>query len=190
MTPTPFLILAAGFSSRMGQLKANVSFQQKTFLQHIISKIPDSHPLFVVLGFQSEHIQQHHPDFKGEWVQNPYYAEGMLSSVQTGLEKLPTNISGVWMWPVDFPLVQHQTLNQLLEQAQKSPEKVLVPSYQNKRGHPVYIPKSLFLEIQQLPKSLTLRTILFKNPSLVFHLNVEDSGVLQNLNTLKEIEKL
>jgi molybdenum cofactor cytidylyltransferase len=183
---TALLILAAGYSSRMGQAKALTCFQGKTFLEHILEKIPvPPHPstLGVVLGESAQKIQKAHPQFAGKWILNPAFSEGKNRSLQVGLSVLDPTISGVWMWPIDFPFIQKQSIEQLFSCAQETPEKVVVPSYHFQRGHPVYIPANLFPEIHQLRKSEILRTILFREPLKIHYCILEDQAVLWNINT-------
>ncbi|MEK7486262.1 MAG: nucleotidyltransferase family protein [Planctomycetota bacterium] len=186
--PPSVLILSAGFSSRMGRLKANVRLHGTTFLDHILNLLPPEFPVFVVLGFQAETVRLHHPQFQGKWVENPKFSEGMVSSLKAGLKALSSSCPGVWIWPVDFPCLQVETAKLLFQASLKAPNQIVVPSYHYRRGHPVYLPKQIFFEVERLPNEAILRTILFREPNDVLYINVEDSGVLENFNTLADIQ--
>lgn len=183
------LILAAGFSSRMGTLKANVSLQGKTFLARILDLIPESFPIKIVLGFQGDQIRLQHLHFHGQWVENSEFARGMITSLQAGLRALDDTCPGIWIWPVDFPCLQPKTTTTLFQTALVHPEQIVVPSYQYRRGHPVYVPKTCFSMLKQLPNETILRTILFQDSHAIFYVEVEDAGVLQNLNTLSDLQR-
>ena len=139
------IILAAGESKRMGTPKPLLKLGGKSFLERILSceylKKCNIHPI-VILGHKAklicENITLTYP-----WELNKYYLDGRITSVQLGLRMLPETLDGVFIWPVDCPLVPQDVL-ETLEQQFTGSSSILVPCFNNRRGHPPLIGSAFF----------------------------------------------
>src|SRR5947208_1722218 len=81
---------------------------------------------------------------------NPLYESGMLSSVKAGLSAAKYTASAVVLALMDQPAVERRTVEQLVAQWNRTQAKVVIPSYQGKRGHPVIIARACIDEILAL----------------------------------------
>ncbi len=100
------VILAAGLSSRMGRPKALLPYKQTTFLGSLVAAFTAVlDRTIVVLGCHADDIRPTLPVRPGlESAFNEEYELGMLSSLQTALERIPAGS------PVVFTLVDHPGL--------------------------------------------------------------------------------
>jgi molybdenum cofactor cytidylyltransferase len=111
---------------------------------------------------------------------NPMPERGMLSSVQTGLDAVPTNCAGILVWPVDMPFVKSSTVSALCH---ARPGRIALPQHQGKSGHPLRIPRQLFAEVMALGGDAGLKGLLDARAALIDRIDVDDPAVLVDVDT-------
>lgn len=126
-------------------------------------------------------------------VVNPRPADGMLSSILAGvdawLEQAGSATTPLLVCPVDHPLVQAETVARLLAAHTRSPRRIVVPTHQGHRGHPLLIPPALVSELSSLDPNRGLKQLLERHPRATLELTVTDSGVIENLNTPEDYSR-
>jgi CTP:molybdopterin cytidylyltransferase MocA len=95
--------------------------------------------------------------------------------------------SGVLVCLADIPLVASGTYRRLLEEHEHRPDAILIPSYQGRRGHPILVPCAAMAEIY---RQSTLRNVVRNNEHLVYHVEVDDSGVLEDMDTPEDYRRI
>jgi len=81
------LILAAGMSSRMGQLKALLPIAGETVIGRLISVFRENDvQVFIVTGYRGQDVVRALKNREVTFVENPKYEPGMFTSVQAGVE--------------------------------------------------------------------------------------------------------
>jgi molybdenum cofactor cytidylyltransferase len=116
--------------------------------------------------------------------------EGPVTSIRSAITELPHGVRGIAVLPVDHPLVEPATVEELLAAFDRNgPRGVVVPTYQGRRGHPVVLGSDLFPEILtgDLPEGV--RTVLRRDPTRVREVPVEDAGVLVDLDTPEAVRR-
>ena len=145
------IILAAGASSRLGQPKQQLQYQQQTLLQHAISAAKGvAHAtVVVVLGANHELILQG-LDKDIQTVYNPDWEQGMSSSLKAGLRALqeysPT-IENVILMLCDQPFVTSDLLGQLIAKKSEDENTIVACTYQGTVGTPVLFGKAYLAEL-------------------------------------------
>lgn len=180
------LILAAGKSARMGQPKSLLRVERKTFLERIVEEAEGAQlsGITIVLGHKANEILEALPQFRHRAVVNTGYELGQLSSLQLGLRTLsPASPDGVMVFLVDHPFVHRQLLNDLIEAFSTHEAPIVVPSFQNRRGHPMIFAASLFDELLRAPLDRGALSVVRKHQDRILHLVVNDPGVLIDIDT-------
>ena len=181
------LILAAGMSSRMGTCKPLLPLGGETVLERVIgiARHAGIKSILAVVGHDADLLlpvlaRQHVPG-----VINPDYERGMFSSLRTGISHLGKNCPAFFLMPADMPLFSPDTVRQLLAAYREGAPKILVcrPCYQNRRGHPPLISTALIPEIADHDGAGGLRTLLARFESATRNLEVDDPGILIDLDT-------
>ena len=185
------LILAAGMSSRMGQLKALLLIERETVIERLVSVFRQNDvKVFIVTGYGSQDIVQALKNQEVTVVENPKYELGMFTSVQAGVRALQPAIEAFFVMPVDIPLVKSETIKSLINEHHKNPSKIIYPVFGGTRGHPPLIPGNLVPVIMQWSKDGNLRDVLNSYSNLAVELEVNDRGILLDIDTLDDYESL
>lgn len=184
------LILAAGFSERMGSPKALLMWNHSTtFLEKIIREYLNAgcEPVICIVNQQvlpSCKSMQAIPGVK--IILNRHPERGRMHSVKLGLEyavKRPY----CFVQNVDNPFIREQVIRTLLAFA--GPGSWCSPVYQQTSGHPVLLPKKIMEQIiQRSGDNTTLREILRSFPEKAVPIN--DDSVLRNINTPEDYRML
>ena len=102
-------------------------------------------------------------------------------------------VDGALMCLVDQPHLQPETFKVVLETGQENPEKIIIPTYQGRGGHPVFIPQFLFQVILDYSDTSTLREVFNEHRESMKRIPVNDPGLLKDTDypeDLKEVESL
>lgn len=180
------LILAAGKSERMGQLKPLLPFnKEENFIQHIISTIRQAGVpnIWVVIGAHAEKIIPVLPQ-DVNCVVNEEFEQGQLSSIQKGLsEIMKEDFDGVIITLVDHPLIENETYRTITQNAENLRDTILIACYNGRKGHPVFIPRKYFDEVLRAPLDVGLRHVTNNPKNYVFLIDTKDKGVIIDIDT-------
>src|SRR5437667_340259 len=173
------VVLAAGKSEGMGRPKALLTFRGRTFLENILETIwrsPIGHTV-VVLGHHHEEIRRRVA--MPSVVFNADYEQGMITSFQAGIRALPPDTAGCFLFLVDHPVVDTATIEALISGL--APNRVVLPAYHGRRGHPVLFASELFEEVLALPASQGANIIVRKDPTRILEVPVNEPGILVDI---------
>ncbi|HEX7438582.1 MAG TPA: nucleotidyltransferase family protein [Caldimonas sp.] len=110
---------------------------------------------------------------------------GMGYSIGAGVGARP-DASGWLVLPGDMPLVQPATLQAVARELDHHP--VVYAQYKGRRGHPVGFAAELYSELSALSGDEGARRLVARYPA--FGLEVEDAGVLVDVDTAADLERL
>jgi len=182
------VILMAGESRRMKTPKPFIRMGEKTFLEIIAENIRAAGIMNEgLIVFNEKHRSQINaislPGFT--LIPNERQELGQIYSLQLALSHLPGETTGVLVCLVDHPIVRKETYRLLCDAHILHPQKVLIPTCGNRRGHPLLLPRSLCDEILASPSLLPegLQTILHAHPEMIRELQTDDSGILTDMDT-------
>ena len=189
------LILAAGYSSRMGRCKALLPIAGESVVARIVSafRAADSEAIggiTVVSGHDAEHVEPVARTLGVGCVANPDYAHGMYSSVQAGIASLPPDVDACFLLPVDIPLVRATTIAAIADAYAKHAAPITYPRFSGRRGHPPLIARTLFAEILAGQGDGGLRALLATHQSDAADVDVLDEGVVLDMDTPADYEQL
>jgi len=187
------VILSAGRSQRFGSPKALAVIKGKTIIEHLQEKLlqTQSQGIIVVLGADADRIRPFLLNHKRiKVVYNKDYIFGQTSSFKAALDNLRDDSLGALLLPVDCPAVKIQTVDLLINTFINNKIDILIPSFENRKGHPPIFHTDLKTEITALDNSLGLNTLARKHAAKTEILPVSDSGVIKTFNTVKEFEEI
>ena len=179
------IILAAGESQRMGKPKPLLKFEDKTFLEQIISvlKLSDADRVTVVLGAEAETIKKS-IDLSGtNVVINKDYQKGQLSSLIVAIKDTPDETEVILVCLVDNPFITREVVNEIISKFKETNKPIIVPVFNKERGHPTLFSKSLFNELLNAPEEQGARYVLYSNEEKILELETSESGILIGIDT-------
>jgi molybdenum cofactor cytidylyltransferase len=172
----------------MGRPKALLPFRGRTFLENILDAIARSsiNNTIVVVGHHRQEIASsvEIPNL----IFNPDYEQGMITSFQTGIRALPPDSAGALLFLVDHPLVETETINSLV--ANFAANRIIIPVFNGRRGHPVLFAVEILQEILALPPSQGANIVVRKDPRRILEVAVDAPGILVDVDTPEDFEKL
>lgn len=185
------VILAAGQAARMGRSKQLLPWANTTILGQTINQVKQSAVLdtLVVAGHDAPAVMQIASAASVSSILNPRYAQGeMLSSLQAAVSQLNPEISAVLVLLADQPMIEPQTIDQLLHAYWQGQGTLIAPQYDGRRGNPVLIARRHFAELLQLPPGSAPRDLLKRHK--VFLVAIDTPTVLQDIDSPQDYEQL
>lgn len=163
----------------MGSPKALLEYRGEAFLDRLTGLFAMScDPVIVVLGAEADQIRARalRP---ATFVYNPQYLTGQTSSMQTGLREIPADAEGVLFTLVDHPAVEAATIEALLREPLPL---VRVPRHEGRRGHPVWFRREMIGEFLALPVTGAARDVVRAHAAETEFVDVEDAGILADID--------
>jgi len=185
------IILAAGESKRMGQPKMFLPWGKVTVLEHVISVFMQAgiKNILVVVGAERERMEEVVSKFPVRSVYNKDYANGeMLSSLQYGLREVLAHQPGMEAMTTlislgDQPQVQVGVLRLICEAYGNTNSKLIVPSFQRRRGHPWLVAQPFWNELLDMKSPETPRDFLNKHAQEIHYVDTNTASILSDLDT-------
>ncbi len=184
------VILAAGYSSRMGFFKPLSELDGRAALEWAVRSMADAGigDVVVVTGFRREETDICAAGAGARPVFNPRFSEGMFSSVQTGAASLSSSSRAFFLLPADIPTVRPATVRLLARYA--SFRGITYPLFQGKRGHPPLIGASFIPHILNYTGEGGLKRFLEMREKNSVDLAVADEGVLMDMDEPEDFERV
>jgi molybdenum cofactor cytidylyltransferase len=192
------IILAAGESRRVGKLKQLLPFGKSTIIETVIDNLlcAKLDEVIVVLGHAAEKITeviQHKPV---KIVCNPNYKRGMLTSVQCGVLAVNKTAggsvfdkykNGFLIALVDQPFLTPNLINHLIEEFYKTDKGIVLPTYKERRGHPVIFERKYAAEILALSEDGEgLREVIRKHQDDIHVVPVNTDSIIRDIDYWKD----
>jgi molybdenum cofactor cytidylyltransferase len=189
------LVLAAGTSSRMGEAKQLLPLGATTILARTLENTCAAalHEVILVLGCHAESIRKQLRDTllqRTKVIVNPFFEQGIASSLRAGLSAVDPASGAALIVLGDQPFVRPETLAQIVETYHRSQAEIVVPIYQGQRGNPALLGRSVFKDALALTGDTGFRAIFPKYLQGIVNVEVEDSGVVQDIDSAADYQRL
>ncbi len=165
----------------MGKLKQLLPLADKSAIRHCLDAIrwAGIGSVTVVLGPGHEIVRKEISGYPVRIAVNEKEGSEMAESVRAGLASLPS-VAGVLVCLADHPLVSGDTLGTIVETHIRRPDRIVIPSYHGRRGHPCLFPADA---ARRVFSGMNLRQIIAADPSRVEYVEVDDEGVVLDMDT-------
>ena len=199
------VVLAAGYSSRMGRFKPLLTVGGIPALERLIAGIKEAgiKNIAVVTGYRHELLQPVIRSMSGDGTviveaYNAGFDSGMFSSIKTGIARVREvfpDSEGCFLMPVDCPLIDSKVITTLEDAVMCSGDIVrdsfAVPVFEGKKGHPLYVPAGYAEEICSYDGPGGLKGITDKYWDRMLRVPVDSEGCILDMDTpegYREIE--
>jgi molybdenum cofactor cytidylyltransferase len=182
------IVLAGGESRRMGTPKMVLPYEGMTIIEKVLENILASEveKVVTVLGSHKEEVLKVIERFPVMHCYNSNYKNGMLSSVKYGFEFLPGDFRAAMVFLGDQPMVETSVINKMINLFNTSGKGILVPVFENKRGHPLMADRKYRDEIIDLDDPEGLKGLLRKHPDDILEVVTENPSVLKDIDTMED----
>lgn len=187
------VLLSAGLSERFGSPKALAKLHNETVIERLLKMLDKTQvsEIIVVLGAYADQIKPLLLDHtKVRFVYNKDYNFGQTSSFKAGVEDVLSDVRGIMLLPVDYPLISADTINALIRCFLEDNPRILIPTFEGKKGHPPLFSANLRDEFLALDNESGLNMIAYAHQPETISFPVEDAGVISTFNTLDEFESI
>jgi molybdenum cofactor cytidylyltransferase len=182
------IILAAGLSKRAGLTnKLLFDIEGRPMIAKVVAQVIQVglEPVLVVTGHELKAVTEAIGDFELQNIHNFDYQEGMASSIRRGIRALEENIEGAMICLGDMPWVQTLTLEKIVEAFYpEMGREICRPVCRGMLGNPVLFARRHFEGLMRLKGDSGGKSVIEQNPSVVFNVDVDDVGVLRDLDRL------
>jgi len=181
------LILAAGRSTRMGgPNKLLEEINGKALVRHVAEHVLASRakPVIVVTGHQKERVERALAGLPVTFVHNPDFADGLSTSLKTGIAAVPAEADGAIVCLGDMPQVSATLIDRLIGAFE--PERgalVVIPTIEGKRGNPVLWARRFFADLAAVEGDVGARHLIGGYAEAVVEVPVEDAAALTDVDT-------
>ena len=191
------LVLAAGRSTRMGgPNKLLADAEGAPLVVHAVKAALASQAVevVVVLGHMEDQVRPAiekavPPKSRLRFVTNPDFADGLSTSVRTGIAALGANIDAAVVQLGDMPGVGAPLLDRLI--AAFSPvegRSICVPTVSGKRGNPVLWARRFFPEMTTLQGDSGAKHLIGEHADLVCEVEMTGEAAVTDIDTPEALE--
>ena len=188
------LLIAAGFSKRMGDFKPLMEYDNNPYIVVITKKLLSvCETVVIVTGHKSIEIES---TIKYAFIENvlfprvkvvvnPNFEKGMFTSLQTGVKEL---IDSDWILYhfVDQPFHKEKFYKEFVAQIDDNYDWIQ-PVYDGLEGHPVMFKKTIFEKIISSPENHILRLIRDDGSTKKKIWNCSYSQILKDFDTPEDL---
>jgi len=200
------MIIAAGYSSRMHTFKPLLRFGDHTVIEQVIEthKKAGIQKIYVIVGHRGDEVYNHIKQQDVTCVWNKNYDQGMFSSIVAGvrqivedstelkdkMETTENSRTAFFMHPVDIPGVKVETLKRMIREFQHSKQRILYPSFKEKKGHPPLIDLDFSEALLTYEGEGGLKKFLQPYENEARYVPVFDEMILRDMDVKEDYEAL
>ena len=181
------ILLAAGESARMGELKQLLDWGGRPLVTAQIEALlgADCRPIVVVLGAYANRVRAAIPSGANILLTtNHQWQQGRASSIRAGSRAVPVKAGPVAVVSVDQPASAKVVARLATELDNSDDSLIAVPRHEGRNGHPPIFASQLLPELQNVTERQEgLRQVRRRHADRTIFLEMNDPLVTLNLNT-------
>lgn len=186
------VILAAGISSRARRNKLMIDLNGKPlFMKSVEAAIKsNASPVFVVTGHKAEEVEEYLQDLDINVIRNYDYASGIKTSINLGLNSVPSFCDGAILIPADMPNIKPEYLNKMIKSIDKGKRRQLrIASYKGRKINPVLWGSDLFKVADLVPENADIRPVFLEHSDYTKLIETDKKSAL-DINFPNDIEEI
>lgn len=186
------IILAAGFSKRMGKNKLVLPFKDSTIIESVIKEVLASNLDKAYIVCREDEVKDLANKYPIHIIVNKRAHEGQSTSIVRALEQIGDSDSNdSYMFFVgDQPLIHKQFINEMIDFYYENKASILVPLYNNKRGTPVIFFSKWKNDLLKLTGDEGGRRIIRQNMKVVLEYEVDNEFLGRDIDTIDSYNEI
>ena len=168
----------------MGAFKPLLPFGNKTVIESCIDYLREGgvDDIVVVLGHRADEIREKLSDESLSFALNPDPNSEMGASIAAGIRELPDTAEATLIALADHPAIPASVVTTLVD-AWTNGARLVIPTWQNRGGHPVLVDLSFKPELLSLSSSGGLRALFDNHPEPVKRIPVDSPYIARDMDT-------
>jgi molybdenum cofactor cytidylyltransferase len=187
------IVLAAGRSSRMAphnKLLQTIDGEPMVRSIATMALANGARPVIVVTGYEAERVADALRGLEVRIVHNPSYADGLSTSLRTGLCALPEGCDGTLICLGDMPRVEVGVLKALMTAFEASGrDAICVPVRHGRQGNPVLWGASYFTEMMALDGDHGAKPLIARHAARAIEVNVATDGIFEDVDAPSDLAR-
>jgi molybdenum cofactor cytidylyltransferase len=168
----------------MGAFKPLLPFGNQTVIEACIDYLRRGgvpvESIVVVLGHNANNLRNHLLHLPVQFALNPDPDSEMTASLLAGLRKVLT-AKAILIALTDHPAVPPEVVSQLIDEWQNG-SRLIIPTWQDRGGHPVLVDLSFRHELQTLDPTLGLKSLFTAHRDEVKRLPVNSPFIARDID--------
>lgn len=177
----------------MGQPKQVMRWGSTVIVRHIVHVLAagGADEIVVVTGYAHAEVERALEGAAARPVYNARYAvDSMMRSIKVGLAALTAAAADAALIALgDQPQIQADVVRQVIQRWQETSAAIVVPSYDNRRGHPMLFARFLWPELLAAPNETTPRDFLRAHTQMIDYVELSTDSVLRDVDTLEDYRR-
>ncbi|WP_291648536.1 NTP transferase domain-containing protein [Clostridium sp.] len=182
------IILASGFSRRMGKNKLLMNIGEEVILQKVIREIKKSDISNIILVAREDSVIEIGIREEIQVIKNKFAIYGQSQSIKFGLTMVDVNQNFMFFCG-DQPFIDSISINKLVTASLNFKDSIIIPRANGKTGSPVIFPKFLKDELEALEGDFGGREVIKSNKSKVIYIDIDNELFLQDIDTIADYKK-
>lgn len=182
------IILASGFSRRMGENKLLMKIGNEVILERVIREIKKSDISNIILVAREENVIKLGIKEEIQVVKNDFAIHGQSQSIKLGLTKVDSSKNFMFFCG-DQPFIDSDSINKLIYSSLNHKDNIIIPRVKDKTGSPIIFPKLLKCELEALEGDVGGREVIKNNKNKVKYIDIENFLFLQDIDTMADYNK-
>jgi len=147
--PVAGILLAAGAATRMGRNKLLIELAEEPLVRRAARRALEAglEPLVVVLGHEADQARVALAGLKCTLVENPRFAEGMNTSLSTGVAAVPPEAEAALVLLADMPFVEPAMIRAVVARWRETGAPVVASRYGEMPAPPTLYARALFPQL-------------------------------------------
>jgi molybdenum cofactor cytidylyltransferase len=178
------VVLAAGQSRRMGRNKLRLPFGTATVIETVIAELVacELGDIVVVTGHEHEQLTTLLAKYPVRCVFNADYRQTeMIGSIQAGLRSLSAGVQAALIVLGDQPRLERGIVRRVI--AAHRTDKLVIPSFERRRGHPILLPRTFWSDVLALPVQASLHDVVGAYEDRIRYVEVDSDSVIRDMDT-------
>lgn len=183
------IILAAGFSRRMGEEKLLLKINGETIIERVIKASYKSKLDKIILIYRKKEVGDIGKAYGIETIHNKNANLGQSQSMKLGIQG--AGEAGAYMFIVgDQPFLTEELIDKLLEEYKVWKLPIVIPYFNGERSMPMVISSIYKDELLNVQGDKGGRDIVKNNPHKVKKVYMEDKNIGMDLDTPEDFKRI
>jgi molybdenum cofactor cytidylyltransferase len=181
------IILASGYSRRMGQNKLLLKYRGKSLIEHTLETILQCGFYEIILVAREADIIDIGNKHQLNVIINENADKGISESIKLGVRNAKET-KGFMFFMADQPFLDVDTVKGLNHEFEENLDSIIIPRFDDKNGSPVTFPSIFKEDFLRLEGDVGGKVIINKNLDKVKFVEVKDNAKLFDVDTNENYE--